>query len=342
MRLRHIEVFHAVMQAGTVSGAAHLLHISQPAVTKILQHAEAQLGLPLFERTRGKFVPTPEALRLFVEVDKLHADLVGIRRLAGSLKAGAAQGVRLAATPTLGLTVVPLAMTRWRKLHDRSGERPGAAAGAGAAGGTASLPAGSGAGAGGPRLHLSTHHTQELVKALLLGEADMALALHDPHHPGIRAEALASAPMAALLPLRLPAARQGGPMALRDLPAEMIGLAGDDPLGNRVVAECEAHGVLPQMRITVQTYQLARALAEAGLALTVVDPFTAAAADRARVRVRPLEPALPVTLYLLSAHSAPLSQPARRLVKTLREAAELCLQPLAGDAQAGPVQGRAA
>ena len=66
MRLRHIEVFHAVMQAGTVSGAAHLLHISQPAVTKVLQHAEAQLGFALFERVRGKFHPTPEALRLYV------------------------------------------------------------------------------------------------------------------------------------------------------------------------------------------------------------------------------------------------------------------------------------
>ncbi|NBO76272.1 MAG: LysR family transcriptional regulator, partial [Betaproteobacteria bacterium] len=75
MRLRHLEVFHAVMRAGTVSGAARLLHISQPAVSKVLQHAEAQLGLALFERVHGKFHPTPEARRLFAEVDKLHAEL---------------------------------------------------------------------------------------------------------------------------------------------------------------------------------------------------------------------------------------------------------------------------
>ena len=54
MRLRHIEVFHAVMQAGTISGAAQLLHISQPAVTKVLQHCELQLGMALFDRVRGK------------------------------------------------------------------------------------------------------------------------------------------------------------------------------------------------------------------------------------------------------------------------------------------------
>ena len=47
------------------------------------------------------------------------------------------------------------------------------------------------------------------------------------------------------------------------------------------------------------------------------------------VRLRPLEPVLPVSLYLLSAHTAPLSQAARKLVKHLGEAAEAVLQTLA-------------
>src|SRR5207248_5643938 len=72
MRLRHIEVFHAIMQVGTISGAAQVLHISQPAVTKVLQHAELQLGMPLFERVRGKLYPKPEAHRLFAETEKLN------------------------------------------------------------------------------------------------------------------------------------------------------------------------------------------------------------------------------------------------------------------------------
>lgn len=306
MRLRHIEVFHAVMQAGTVSGAAQVLHISQPAVTKLLQHAEAQLGVSLFDRGRGKFVPTPEAERLFVEVDRLHGDLLAVRRLAASLKGGEAQSVRLAATPALGQTVVPAAMARWQ-LAQR----------------------------GQPinRCALATQHTRELVGALLLGEADMALALNDPRHPGIRAEELASAPLAVLVPVRSAAARQAGPLHVEDLPSELIGLDVGDPLGQRVLVECEKLGRQPQMRITVQTYALARALAEAGLGATVVDPFTAASADVSRVRVRRLEPALPVQLFLLSAHKAPLSQAARRLVKHLRDAAEACLQPLRVEAQ---------
>lgn len=41
-KLRHVEVFHAVMLTGTVNGAARLLNVTQPAVTKVLQRADAR------------------------------------------------------------------------------------------------------------------------------------------------------------------------------------------------------------------------------------------------------------------------------------------------------------
>jgi DNA-binding transcriptional LysR family regulator len=296
VRLRHLEVFHAVMRAGTVSGAARLLHISQPAVTKVLQHAEAQLGLVLFERVRGKFYPTPEAHRLFSEVDKLHAELVSIRRLAANLKAGPQQRVRLSATPALGATVVPSAVARWSRLFADG------------------------------HCELGTHHTRELVQALVLSELDLGLTLHDPRHPGVHAEVLTQAPMMALVPARGAALRARSPLSLEALPTALIGLSPTDPLGLRVTAECEALGLALHPVVSVQTYQLARQLAEAGVGAAIVDPFTAASADRERVAVRPLEPAITVPLVLLTPVSAPISQAARRLVQEVRESASACLK----------------
>ena len=58
MRLRHIEMLHAVMVTGTISGAARLLNITQPAATQSLQHAELQLGYKLFRRVKNRLVPT--------------------------------------------------------------------------------------------------------------------------------------------------------------------------------------------------------------------------------------------------------------------------------------------
>jgi DNA-binding transcriptional LysR family regulator len=296
VRLRHLEVFHAVMRAGTVSGAARLLHISQPAVSKVLQHAEAQLGLTLFERVAGKFHPTPEARRLFAEVDKLHAELVSIRRLAVNLKSGSQQRVRLSVTPALGVTVVPSAVARWSRTF-ASGH-----------------------------CELATHHTRELVQALILSELDLGLTLQDPQHPGVHAEVLTRAPMMALLPARGAALRARTAVHLESLPRHLIGLSPQDPLGLRVTAECEALGLSLQPQVSVQTYQLARQLAEAGVGAAIVDPFTAAQADRDRVAVRPVEPLITVPLVLLTPVAAPLSQPARRLVQELRQSASDCLR----------------
>ena len=50
MRLRHIEVFNAVMLTGSVSAAARMINVTQPAVSRTLQHAELQLGFALFQR----------------------------------------------------------------------------------------------------------------------------------------------------------------------------------------------------------------------------------------------------------------------------------------------------
>lgn len=298
MRLRHIEVFHAIMQAGSISGAAQLLHISQPAVTKVLQHAELQLGMPLFDRIRGKLVATPEAQRLYIETDRLSRDLIAIRRLAAQLRAGTQDAFRVLATPTLGASVLPAAVTQWAKL----------------------FPDG--------RCTLATHHTREIVNALMLGEADMALSLQDPHHPGIKAEVLATGPMVALCPKGSVEAKTEGDLPLAEIETELIGMAEDDPLGHQVLNAFAAQDMHPASRITVQTYQLARALVEAGVGLSVVDPFTAASADRSRVRVRRLAPAIPVQLTLLTPVSSPLPQSGRRFVKLLTDTTRASLVEL--------------
>ena len=71
MRLKQIEAFHAVMLTGSVSGAARLLHVTQPAITQTLQHAELQLGYALFTREGRRLTPTHEARQLFPEVQAL-------------------------------------------------------------------------------------------------------------------------------------------------------------------------------------------------------------------------------------------------------------------------------
>ena len=297
MRLRHIEVFHAIMQVGTISGAAQVLHISQPAVTKVLQHAELQLGMPLFERVRGKLYPKPEAHRLFVETEKLNRDLQGIRRLAASLKGRALETVRLVSTPTIAISVLPEAMTLWRREYPET------------------------------RCELATHHTSEIVNTLRLGEADLALSLQDPRHPGIVAEPIAQGVLTVIAPAGTWTEEEcREPLSAEGLVGELIGMTDNDPLGELLVASCEAQGIHPVFNTVVQTYQIARSLVEAGAGMAVVDPFTSASASESKLQRRPWAPAIPVQLFLLTASHSPLSHVARELANSIGATARKCLE----------------
>lgn len=60
--------FIAVYQAGTVTAAARLIHLTQPAVSQHISSLEITLGIQLFERKPRKMIPTNEAKALYTQV----------------------------------------------------------------------------------------------------------------------------------------------------------------------------------------------------------------------------------------------------------------------------------
>ncbi|MCU0552883.1 MAG: LysR family transcriptional regulator [Leptolyngbya sp. Prado105] len=59
--------FIQVYRVGTVSGAAQVLHLTQPAVSQHIAALEAALGQPLFQRLPRRMSPTDEGKRLYTQ-----------------------------------------------------------------------------------------------------------------------------------------------------------------------------------------------------------------------------------------------------------------------------------
>jgi DNA-binding transcriptional LysR family regulator len=84
--LRQIEAFKAVVETGTVSRAALLLNMSQPQISKQIVHMEADSGLKLFDRFKGRLAPTANGLKLYEEVGRIFAGLLQIENAVEAIR----------------------------------------------------------------------------------------------------------------------------------------------------------------------------------------------------------------------------------------------------------------
>jgi DNA-binding transcriptional LysR family regulator len=153
MNLRHIEVFHAVYRAGSISAAARALNVSQPSVSKVLKHAEGRVGFPLFRLVKGRLAPTEEAHALFRDVDEIYARVESLRETARNLQNGGEAHIRLAVLPSLGLSAAPKAVAQFRSRHP------------------------------GVTFTLQTLHNEDILRALYERKCDLAVAYEPPRHP---------------------------------------------------------------------------------------------------------------------------------------------------------------
>lgn len=317
MRLRHIEIFEAIRRTGSLTEAAAALHISQPAASKLLAHAESQLGFKLFDRVKGRLVATREAEILTPEIARLSQDLSSVRRLASNLRDRPNGHLRLGCAPALGLGLLP------GVVRDSRDAQPGIT------------------------FDIHTHHSAELVQGLLTRELDLAITFDTNDYPGLTRMGLGHTELvhlsrrAAPGPLRLSelseargveasgagasgAAESGSPTAADTL----IVLDASDASGALLQLALDAQGLAPQVAIQVQTHYVACALVDAGCGDAIVDAITAQAMLRPGMTLRRLEPALRVPISIMTRNQDPLSALHRDLIERLRAACAALLEGL--------------
>jgi DNA-binding transcriptional LysR family regulator len=308
MRLRQIEVFRAVMIAGSVSEAARMLSVSQPVVSRVLKHTELALGLSLFERVRGRLVPTPEAQALFAQIRHAWGELERVDALAVNLRRGASGLLRVAATPSLATSLLPDALVELR------------------------------AGQSEIECDLWASHTREIVEHLIAFEVDAGFAIEPQPHVALTVTPLAQGELV----LAAPRAWSEGVLRLHERAwlngRPFIALAEATPLGERLAALLAGSDWSPARALRVQTYALAGTLVARGLGYAFLDSFTAASLDPERVVLLRLAPRVTFDLCMLCSAATPRSVLIGRLESSLRTTVRALAARLESHLSARPVR----
>ncbi len=108
---------YAVLQAGSLSGAARMLGLSQPTLGRHIEQLEQALGLPLFTRSPQGLKPTDLALSLRTHLEAMNAASDAIVRDASGEADGETGVVRITASNIVGAEVLPPILADFRDLH---------------------------------------------------------------------------------------------------------------------------------------------------------------------------------------------------------------------------------
>ena len=117
MNYRQVEVFKAIMDSGSITEAAAILRISQPAVSKALKALEAELGVQLFSRTTKGIAATEEARALYIEVERTYFGMQNLARFASSLRDRKQGRIVVITIPALGIAWLPTMVARFSAAH---------------------------------------------------------------------------------------------------------------------------------------------------------------------------------------------------------------------------------
>ncbi|MGU7772572.1 LysR family transcriptional regulator [Burkholderia sp. MR1-5-21] len=243
-RLRQMEVFRAVMLTGSINGAAKLLFASQPAVSRIISHTEQTLGLTLFNRVKGKLLPTPEAEALFREVDDFYQHAVRINEFAQGLTRGPAGVLNLCSSPCLSRGMMPRVITRFVQRYPEI------------------------------RVNYRTTLLNGMAHEVLSNAADLAVSVLPLDHPNLKVQPFTSGRMVVVVP-RGHELTQFCSISIADLSRHpLIAHHPGIPFGQLVGAAFRKAGVTRLSRIDVHQTDVACSLVRAGAGIALVDQFT--------------------------------------------------------------------
>ncbi len=286
LTFQQIEAFRAVVLAGTTVAAAEMLHTTQPTISRLLAQAQNATGLKLFVNDRGRLQLTREGRHLFETVQLNFQGFERIERAVAALRESGAGVFRIACTPSLGLSILPLAIEAFARRY--------------------------------PHVHynVQTLGSRQIGDGLRLGQYDIAILQRRFEGAEFRVEAIhhTGAVCVAAPDHRFATMREVKVTDLRD--EALISLPSDDELEIELQRLLAAHKLAPTRAIETIYSSNICTLAARGLGVGVINPYMASV-FKDQVCIRKFTPWIPVTTYVAYARYSPASEIAEHFLAAL-------------------------
>lgn len=289
MNFRQIEAFRAVIITGTASRAAELMGVTQPAVSRLIGELEATVGFPLFDRIKGRLVPTPEADIFYRDVETSFRGLDRLRSSAARIRDFGSGHIRVASLAATGSTIVPRAVRRFRETF------PSAI------------------------VTLSIMSSASVRNHVVDGEFDLGLAADEVDLSGVEHQVFGSFPALCAIP-------PGHPLAAKKVirPEDLHGvdyvaLSPEDRARLQLDRLCLDAGARPNLVIETPFAITACALALEGVGVGIVNPLAVDGFGERGLILRLFEPAVYFKSYLLFRPDMQKARLVRAFVSALME-----------------------
>ncbi|MDX2142475.1 MAG: LysR substrate-binding domain-containing protein [Rhodospirillaceae bacterium] len=293
MNFRQLEIFRAIMISGSASRASELLGVTQPAVSRGVAELERTLGFSLFDRVKGRLVPTPEGQMFFRDVSTSFVGLDRLRSAAARIRDFGSGNIRIASLAALGSTLVPRAIRAFTAAN--------------------------------PNIAITLQIVSSaLVRELVANQQfDIGLAADEVDLSGVDHRTFASFRALCAIPRghALAGKKTIGPKDLHNIP--FIALSPEDRARERMSHVFEAAGVRPQIIVETPNSATICALALEGIGVGLVNPAAAEGFGARGLLFRPFEPEVYFKSYMLFRPDAQKARIVKRLIGDLLDAREI-------------------
>ncbi|MGF6728953.1 DNA-binding transcriptional LysR family regulator [Paraburkholderia youngii] len=205
MNFTHLFAFYEVARAGSLSGGARRLRVSQPAVSREVKELKGRLGVLLFDRLPRGVSLTYAGKLLFGYADRIFTLAEAARSELKEVAGQSQEHLKIAASATLGVYLVPQMIAEFTTLYPKVG------------------------------IELTVTNTQEVISGLGNGEFTLGFIEGPYDEARLHAQYIGSDE---IVLAAAPAYRQGnGPLLARNVAAQTVILR-EPGSGTRAVVEC--------------------------------------------------------------------------------------------------------